>query len=89
MKVGHKLRASFCLKQALLVMLCRGPAPSASQITPRQSSPRRLRASHFAAPSGFARLRQWLAEAKSRQSRDEDWWAFRACLNTFFELKNS
>ena len=50
------------------------PASSASQITPRQSSPGRLRASHFAVPSGFARLRLWLAEAKSRQSRDEDWW---------------
>ena len=31
------------------------PAPSALQITPRQSSPCRLRASHFAVPSGFAR----------------------------------
>ena len=31
------------------------PASSAPQITPRQSSPRRLRASHFAVPSGFAR----------------------------------
>ena len=51
------------------------PASSALQITPRQSSTRRLRASHFAVPSVFARLRHWLAEAKSRLCRDEDWWA--------------
>ena len=51
------------------------PASSASQITPRHPSTRRLRASHFAVPSVFARLRHWLAEAKSRLCRDEDWWA--------------
>ena len=45
------------------------PASSASQITPRQSSTRRLRASHFAEPSVFARLRNWLAEAKSQKCR--------------------
>ena len=28
--------------------------------------------------SVFARLRLWLAEAKSRLRRDEDWWAFAA-----------
>ena len=42
------------------------PASSASQITPRQSS-----------PAGSPRLRPWLAEAKSRLRRDEDWWAMR------------
>ena len=55
------------------VLCC--PASSALQITPRQSSTRRLRASHFAVPSVFARLRHRLAEAKSRLCRDEDWWA--------------
>ena len=25
-------------------------------------------------PAGFARPRSWLAEAKSRHRRDEDWW---------------
>ena len=39
------------------------PASSASQITPRQSS-----------PADSPRLRPWLAEAKSRLRRDEDWW---------------
>ena len=40
-----------------------------TQITPWQSS-----------PVGFAWLRHWLAKAKSRRSRDEDWWNRRRSL---------
>ena len=52
MKVGHQ-RKSFRI--TFVVVRCRvARLHLLPQITPRQSSPRRLRASHFAAPSGFA-----------------------------------
>ena len=45
-----------------------------SQIMPRQSSPAVFVLRTSPCQAGFARLRPWLAEAKSRRSRDEDWW---------------
>ena len=64
-EVGHKLRTSFCLKQALLVMLCRVARLPSSCFALRRA--KRVR-------SSIHLLRNWLAEAKSRLRRDEDWW---------------
>ena len=61
-EVGHQ-RKSFRI--TFVVVRCRvARLHLLPQITPRQSS-----------PPGSPRLRPWLAEAKSRLCRDEDWWA--------------
>ena len=73
-EVGHRV---FYGKLALSGMLAVSPAPSALQITPRQSS-----------PAGSPRLRPWLAGAKSRRNRDEDWWAMRASPEFFNYAEN-
>ena len=62
MKVRHKLRASFCLKQALLVMLCRvARLHLLPQITPRQSSP----LGSLACATGLPRRNLGFAEMKT------------------------
>jgi hypothetical protein len=78
MKVGHNLEV---FRKMFAVMQCCIARLHLLRRLRRGSLPRWVR-------SSIHLLRNWLAEAKSRLRRDEDWWRFAAFFGIFLSSSN-